>query len=185
MTKTNKGREMISLSLLFCCSNMDTLLLYKRICRKRVMRLKNLFTEGVSFRTFLLNQKPEARALLMKHYIPLDIDPEQRERVNNIKGSVNVLVVVEPKSANWHLILAVLEKLISTNNKIDLKLVTQKDTSGELPKEYQNGKADALLIVFMNEEMEIKGSFASTSNDEDLQEKAVVTRLLDLIEKTV
>jgi hypothetical protein len=126
--------------------------LEKEICRNlEVDNLKDLFEQGVSFRTFILNQEPEMRANFMKHYITLDIKDEYRVRLDQVDNRIGILGVVEGWCADCHINLSILAKLISTNHNINLKLITKDDAGNRFEKYYENGELRVPTFVFLDD----------------------------------
>lgn len=121
--------------------------------------MKNLIEQGVSFRTFILNQESADRAKFMKYYIPLNISDEYRTRINKISSKINILGVVEGWCPDCHINLSILEKLISTNSNIQLRLVTKSDAEGQLEKYYENGALKVPTFVFLDEDFNETGVF--------------------------
>lgn len=121
--------------------------------------MKSLFEKGFGYRSFMLNQPKEIRARFMNIYIPMEVLPEHRALINSIAGKVRILGVVEGTCPDSQRFLPVLEKLISTNNNIELKLLTRDYLSGELEEFERDGQVKLPTFIFMDEEYGIKGAF--------------------------
>lgn len=121
--------------------------------------MKELFKEGLSFRSFILNQDSAHRGKFMKYYIPIEIKDETRIRVNQISSKINILGVVDGQCPDCHINLSILEKLISTNPNISLGLITEKDAEGRLESEFLIGELKVPTFVFLDENFKEKAVF--------------------------
>lgn len=128
------------------------------------MNLKDLFDQGVSFRTFILNQEAADRGKFMKYYIPMDIKEGFRYRVNQISSEINILGVVEGWCPDCHINLSILEKLISTNHNITLRLITTNDAGTRLDKYNENGALKVPTFIFLNDDFIEKAAFIEKSS---------------------
>lgn len=129
------------------------------------MDLHKLFNIGVSFRTFLLNQSREERARLMKLYIPMNIKEELKERIDRINNKVLILGIVEGSCTECHMTLAVLEKLVSTNKNIILRIIMKKDALDSLNADEEAGTLKVPAFIFMNENYQQKASLCGKSDE--------------------
>ena len=121
--------------------------------------MKEIYDQGVSFRTFILNQETADRGKFMKYYIPMDIKEEIRDRVNQIDKEVHILGVVEGWCPDCHINLSILEKLISTNPNIKLKLITKSDAASNFEKYYENGGLRVPTFIFLDDNFFPKAAF--------------------------
>lgn len=124
-----------------------------------MINLKNLFEKGLSFRSFMLNVDDENKNKFMKYYIPMEIDPEIKNKITSIKEELNILGVVELWCPDCHINLSLLEKMISYNDYITLKLVTRDDVKDELDEYKVDGKIKVPTFIVMDKDFNIKGAF--------------------------
>jgi glutaredoxin len=125
----------------------------------QVISLRNLFDKGLSFRSFMFNVDDENKNKFMKYYIPMEIDHEVKNKIIFLEEEINILGVVEPWCPDCHINLSVLEKMISFNNKITLKLVTRDMIDNELDDYKVDGKIKVPTFVIMDKDFNIKGAF--------------------------
>ena len=119
------------------------------------MNMKELFQTGASFRTFILNQKTAGRGSIMKHYIPMTVKDEDRLEIDKVSTPLNILGIAEGDCPDCQISLAVLEKLISVNQNINLRLITNKDAQGSM-ESFAGGTIKLPTFIFMNESFEEK-----------------------------
>lgn len=124
-----------------------------------MIKLKNLFDNGLSFRSFMLNVDEDNRKKFMKYYIPMNIDEEVKQKIIFMDKEINILGVVEPWCPDCHINLSVLEKMISLNNKINLRLVTKDGAGDELEEYKENDKLKVPTFIVMDKDFRIKGAF--------------------------
>ncbi len=159
-------------SLFLLLNSSNFVKLFKKTVEK-VIKLKNLFEKGVGFRTFILNQSHENRAKFMKQYIPLEIRAVYKERLSKQQHKVYILGVIEGESSDSQQLLAVIEKLISTSQNIELRLISAADTRA-LEK--------TPVFVFMNEDFSKEHYF--TKNCKEAANEELIEELLNIIEET-
>lgn len=123
------------------------------------MSLRELFEKGLSFRSFILNQPDQDRAKFMKYYIPMEIKQEYRLRLDQVNSRINILGVAEGWCPDCHINLSILEKLITSNGNISLRLITKADAEGQLQPYQVAGATKVPTFIFMNEQFEEKASF--------------------------
>ncbi|MDD2480918.1 MAG: thioredoxin family protein [Lutispora sp.] len=121
--------------------------------------MKKLFDSGLNFRSYMFNVDEDNRRKFMKYYIPMEIKDEVKEKIMSLENEINILGVVEPWCPDCHINLAVLEKMISLNNKINLRLVTRDDVKDELDSYKENGKLKVPTFIMMDAGFNVKGAF--------------------------
>ena len=121
--------------------------------------MKNLFKNGLSFRSYMLNVDEDNKRKFMKYYIPMEVKDEVKEKIMSLEKEINILGVVEPWCPDCHINLAVLEKMISVNDKINLRLVTREAVKGELDSYKEDGKLKVPTFIIMDGDFNIKGAF--------------------------
>ena len=121
--------------------------------------MKNLFEKGISFRSYIFNLDDKSKHNLMKYYIPMSIKEELKEQLGNIDKKINILGVVEPNCPDCWINLSLLEKMISFNNNIDLRLVIRKSVDKELDAYRVDGFVKVPTFIFMDENFGILDSF--------------------------
>lgn len=107
----------------------------------------------------MFNVDDENKNKFMKYYIPMEIDHEVKNKIIFLEEEINILGVVEPWCPDCHINLSVLEKMISFNNKITLKLVTRDMIDNELDDYKVDGKIKVPTFVIMDKDFNIKGAF--------------------------
>lgn len=112
--------------------------------------MKNLYEKGLGFRSFMLNMEKDIRSKFMKYYIPINISVEHREKINSVKENIRVLGIIDEKCPDCHINLPVLEKLVCTNNNIDLRLIT---------RDYLEGETKVPTFIFMDNKYKVIGEF--------------------------
>jgi hypothetical protein len=135
--------------------------------------MKSIFEKGLSYRSFLLNQQKETRIIFMKNYIPMHVKDEHRSMINSVNKKIKILGVVDGSCADSQINLPVIEKLISTNTNIELKLITKEYLNGELKEFEVNGKLKLPIFIFMDEEYNVRGKFVEkpkTANSDAAEE---------------
>lgn len=147
------------------------------------MNLKELFEAGASFRTFILNQATENRGKIMKYYIPMSLKEEHKQVMDEISYPVNILGIADGSCPDCHIGLAVLEKLISTNHNINLRLITKTDAQGKLDQFAVNGSFALPTLIFMDEGFKEKAAIAGFAQSSATIEK-IAELILDSIKKT-
>lgn len=121
--------------------------------------MKDLYEKGLSYRTFIMNLDDDIRNKFMKYYIPLTINDEQKKKMEAVQKKIRILGVVEGWCPDCQINLPVLEKLISTNNNIELRLVLRDAVKDEL-KDYEvDGKVKVPTFIFMDEDFSIISAF--------------------------
>lgn len=121
--------------------------------------MRDLFDKGLSFRSFMFNVDEDNKNKFMKYYIPMEINSEIKEKVMCLKNEVNILGVVEPWCPDCHINLSILEKMISFNNNITLRLVTRDSVNDELDDYKVDGKIKVPTFVVMDKDFNIQGAF--------------------------
>jgi len=123
------------------------------------MNLKNLFDKGLSFKSFMFNVDEDNKKKFMKYYIPMELSSEIKEKIMCLKKEVNILGVVEPWCPDCHINLSLLEKMISLNSNITLKLVTRDSVNDELDEYKVDGKIKVPTFIAMDKDFNIQGAF--------------------------
>ncbi len=113
--------------------------------------MMTLYEKGLPYRTFIMNQDDDIRNKFMKYYIPLTISETHRSRMAAIKRNIRILGIVEGWCPDCQINLPVLEKLISTNQNIELRLVLRSSIKDELKAYEVDGKVKAPTFVFLDE----------------------------------
>lgn len=121
--------------------------------------MKNLYEKGLSFRSYIFNLDEESKRNVMKYYIPINIDDGIKEGIRAIDKKINILGVVDPTCPDCHINLPVLEKMISTNNNIKLRLVIKEMVKDEMKNFEEEGVIKVPTFVFMDEDYNIIGAF--------------------------
>ena len=124
-----------------------------------MVTLKNLFEKGLSFRSFIFNVDEDNKNKFMKYYIPMEINNEIKNKIMFLEKKINILGVVEPWCPDCHINLSVLEKMISFNNNITLKLVTRDSVNDELDEYKVDGKIKVPTFIAMDKDFNIQGAF--------------------------
>jgi len=114
----------------------------------------------------MLNQPKDIRTKFMHKYIPLEIKAENRGLINSLDKKVKILGIVEGGCPDTQNFLPMLEKLISTNPNIELKLLTRDYLNGELQQFEIDGKVKLPTFIFMDEEYGIKGAFVEKPKED-------------------
>lgn len=123
------------------------------------MNLKNLFDKGLSFKSFMFNVDEDNKKKFMKYYIPMELSSEIKEKIMCLKKEVNILGVVEPWCPDCHINLSLLEKMISLNSNITLRLVTRDSVNDELDEYRVDGKIKVPTFIAMDKDFNIQGAF--------------------------
>jgi len=135
--------------------------------------MKNLFEKGLSYRSFIMNQPRDIRIKFTQNYITMNLGNEYRNLINSRTDRIKILGIVEGNCIDSQIYLPVLERLISTNNNIELRLVTA-DYLKEEHSEYRKLKLP--IFIFMDAEYNIKGQFVekpkASSSGEPVQAAA-------------
>lgn len=121
--------------------------------------MKNLYEKGLNFRTYMFNLDEERKLNIMKYYIPLNVDNEIKEKIESIDKKIKILGVVDLMCPDCHINLPLLEKMISINNNIELKLVTKNMLNDELKDYEEDGVIKVPTFVFMDEDFKVIGKF--------------------------
>lgn len=121
--------------------------------------MKNLYEKGLSFRSYIFNLDEESKHNIMKYYIPININNETKEKIKSIDEKIKILGVVDPTCPDCHVKLPLLEKIISTNNNIELRLVIRKMVNNEMKDYEEEGVVKVPTFVFMDEDYNIIGTF--------------------------
>lgn len=121
--------------------------------------MKNLYEKGLSFRSYIFNLDEESKHNIMKYYIPININNETKEKIKSIDEKIKILGVVDPTCPDCHVNLPLLEKIISTNNNIELRLVIRKMVNNEMKDYEEEGVVKVPTFVFMDEDYNIIGTF--------------------------
>lgn len=125
----------------------------------QVMNLKNLFDKGLSFKSFMFNVDEDNKKKFMKYYIPMELSSEIKEKIMCLKKEVNILGVVEPWCPDCHINLSLLEKMISLNSNITLRLVTRDSVNDELDEYRVEGKIKVPTFIAMDKDFNMQGAF--------------------------
>jgi len=121
--------------------------------------LKNLFDKGLSFKSFMFNVDEDNKKKFMKYYIPMELSSEIKEKIMCLKKEVNILGVVEPWCPDCHINLSLLEKMISLNSNITLRLVTRDSVNDELDEYRVEGKIKVPTFIAMDKDFNMQGAF--------------------------
>lgn len=121
--------------------------------------MKNLYEKGLSFRSYIFNLDEESKHNIMKYYIPININNETKEKIKSIDEKIKILGVVDPTCPDCHVNLPLLEKIISTNNNIELRLAIRKMVNNEMKDYEEEGVVKVPTFVFMDEDYNIIGTF--------------------------
>lgn len=121
--------------------------------------MKKLFDSGLNFRSYMFNVDEDNRRKFMKYYIPMEIKDEVKEKIMSLAEEINILGVVEPWCPDCHINLSILEKMISLNDKINLRLVTRDSVKNELDNYKENDKLKVPTFIVMDKDFNIKGVF--------------------------
>lgn len=121
--------------------------------------MRNLFKKGLSFRSYIFNLDEESKRNIMKHYIPMSINDDIKEQIKSIDKKVNILCVVDPLCPDCHINLPLLEKMISTNKKIELRLVIKNMVNDEVKDYEEDGVLKVPTFIFMDENYNVIGAF--------------------------
>ncbi|SHJ31958.1 thioredoxin family protein [Lutispora thermophila] len=121
--------------------------------------MKNLFEKGLSFRSFMFNVDDVNKKKFMKYYIPMEIADEVKNKITALEEEINILGVVESWCPDCHINLSVLEKMISFNDKITLRLVTRDNVNDELDDYKEDGKIKVPTFIIMDKDFNIRGAF--------------------------
>jgi hypothetical protein len=140
--------------------------------------MKTIFDKGLSYRSFLLNQQRETRIKFMQNYIPMNIKSEHRSMLNSVNKKVRILGVVEGSCPDCQINLPVIEKLISTNNNIELRLITEEYLHGELKEFEVDGKLKLPTFIFMDEAYNIRGAFVEKPKTDNADVEEELTALI-------
>lgn len=112
--------------------------------------MRELYEKGIGFRIFMLNMKKDRRGRFMKYYIPITINAEHREKIDSLEDNIKILGIVDEDCTDCDINLPVLEKLICTNNKIELRLIS---------KEHLKREIRVPTFVFMDDNYNVIGEF--------------------------
>lgn len=126
---------------------------------RKVIFMKNLYEKGLSFRSYIFNLDEESKHNIMKYYIPININNETKEKIKSIDKKIKILGVVDPTCPDCHVNLPLLEKIISTNNNIELRLAIRKMVNNEMKDYEEEGVVKVPTFVFMDEDYNIIGTF--------------------------
>jgi len=107
----------------------------------------------------MFNVDEDNKKKFMKYYIPMEISSEIKEKIMCLKKEVNILGVVEPWCPDCHINLSILEKMISFNSNITLRLVTRDDVKDELDEYKVDGKIKVPTFIAMDKDFNIQGAF--------------------------
>ena len=121
--------------------------------------MENLFNKGISFRSYIFNLEDKYKYNTMKYYIPMEISKEVSDKIKQINKKIKILAVVDQKSPDCHINLSILEKMISTHENINLKLVTRSILSNELDKYKVDGFIRIPTFIFMDKDFNIIDAF--------------------------
>lgn len=121
--------------------------------------MKNLFDKGLSFKSFMFNVDEDNKKKFMKYYIPMELSSEIKEKIMCLKKEVNILGVVEPWCPDCHINLSLLEKMISLNSNITLRLVTRDSVNDELDEYRVEGKIKVPTFIAMDKDFNMQGAF--------------------------
>lgn len=112
--------------------------------------MRELFEKGLSFRIFMFNMKKDRRGRFMKYYIPITINDEYKEKIGSLEAKIKILGIVDEDCHDCLINLPVLEKLICTNNNIELRLVG---------RDYLKRDVKVPTFVFMDDNYNVIGEF--------------------------
>lgn len=124
-----------------------------------VINMKNLFDSGLSFRSYMFNVDEDNRQKFMRYYIPMEIKDEVKDEILSLEDEINILGVVEPWCPDCHINLSVLGKMISLNDKINLRLVGRDSVKNELDDYKENDKLKIPTFIIMDKDFNVKGAF--------------------------
>ena len=122
--------------------------------------MEGLFKKGIGFRSYIFNLDENTKHDIMKYYIPINVNDEIRKQVNGIDKTIKVIGVVDPLCDNCKINLPMLEKIISTNPRIELRLVIEKVLGNELDDYKIDGILKLPIFLFMDETFKIIGSLS-------------------------
>lgn len=125
----------------------------------QVKNLRNLFDKGLSFRSFMLNVDEDNKKKFMKYYIPMKIQDEVKNQIISVDREINILGIVEPWCPDCHINLSVLEKMISLNGRMNLRLVTRDSVGNEMDEYKENDKLKVPTFIVFDNEFNVKGAF--------------------------
>ena len=121
--------------------------------------MKNLYEKGLNFTTYMFNLDEERKLNIMKYYIPLNVNNEIKESIKSINKRIKILGVIDLMCSDCHINLPLLEKMISINNNIELRLVTKNMLNDELKDYKEDGVIRVPTFVFMDEDYNVIGAF--------------------------
>ena len=121
--------------------------------------VENLFKKGIGFRSYIFNLGESHKHSLMKYYIPVTINDDIKKKVYAIDKKINILGVLYPLCLDCNLNLPLIEKIISTNSNIVLRLVLKDAVKDELDDFLVDDKLKIPTFIFMDEDFNVLGSF--------------------------